>query len=169
MSTTVLPRRLLAAQPKPAPIHVSPLAVQAAALDPAGVYALLETRPDGLTSDEAAARLVQYGANVLGVDRQAGFVMLLWRALLNPLVILLAVLATISFATGDSRSAVMMLSMIALSVTLRLIQESKAGIAAAKLKAMITVTATVRRGGPPQEIAVRIWCPEMWWSWPRAT
>jgi P-type Mg2+ transporter len=155
MSTTVLPRRLLAAQPKPAPIHVSPLAVQAAALDPAGVYALLETRPDGLTSDEAAARLVQYGANVLGVDRQAGFVMLLWRALLNPLVILLAVLATISFATGDSRSAVMMLSMIALSVTLRLIQESKAGIAAAKLKAMITVTATVRRGGPPQEIAVR--------------
>ena len=61
--------------------------------------------------------------------------MLLWHALLNPLVILLAVLATISFATGDPRAAIMMSVMIVLSVGLKLIQEAKAGRAAAKLKA----------------------------------
>ena len=48
----------------------------------------------------------------------------------------------------------MMVSMIVLSVGLKLIQESKAGNAAAKLKAMISVTATVLRDGAPQEIAV---------------
>ncbi len=47
-----------------------------------------------------------------------------------------------------------MVSMIVLSVGLKLIQEAKAGNAAAKLKAMISVTATVLRGGTPQEIAV---------------
>jgi Mg2+-importing ATPase len=130
------------------------LAVQAATLEAEGVYALLKTRPEGLTPDEATTRLAEHGPNVLTVDRKPGLGTLLWRAVLNPLVILLAVLATISFATGDPSSAVMMLSMIALSVTLRLIQEAKAGNAAARLKAMISVTATVRRGGTPQEIAV---------------
>ena len=42
-------------------------------------------------------------------DRPPGLLRLLWHAVLNPLVILLAVLATISFATGDLRAAVMML------------------------------------------------------------
>ncbi len=44
--------------------------------------------------------------------------------------------------------------MIALGVGLKLIQEAKADSAAAKLKAMISVTATVIRDGTPQEIAV---------------
>ncbi len=44
--------------------------------------------------------------------------------------------------------------MIVLSVGLKLIQEAKADSAAAKLKAMISVTATVLRDGTPQEIAV---------------
>src|ERR1019366_8293254 len=86
--------------------------------------------------------------------QRAGFGKLLWRAMLNPLVILLGVLATISLATGDSPGAAVMASMIALSVALKLIQESKAGNAAAKLKAMISVTAAALRGGAPREIAV---------------
>ena len=74
--------------------------------------------------------------------------------MLNPLVILLAVLASVSFATGDARAGIMMSLMIALGVGLKLIQEAKADSAAAKLKAMISVTATVIRDGKPQEIAV---------------
>ena len=74
--------------------------------------------------------------------------------MLDPLVILLAALATISAATGDFRSAVMMLAMIALSVGLKLVQEAKANGAAAKLKAMIAVNATTLRDGAPSEIPV---------------
>ena len=123
-------------------------------MDAAHVYAKLNTRPEGLTGVEAQARLEQYGPNVLAKDQRAGIGKLLWRAVLNPLVLLLAALATISFATGDARSGVVMLSMIVLSVGLKLIQEARAESAAAKLKAMISVTATVSRDGTAQEIAV---------------
>ena len=79
---------------------------------------------------------------------------LLAHAVVNPLVILLAVLASISFATGDPRAGTVMSLMIVLGVGLKLIQEARADHAAAKLKAMIAVTATVLRDGTPQEIAV---------------
>jgi Mg2+-importing ATPase len=150
----ILPKTLLAKTPAKRPLRVSQAVLDTVALDAAAVYARLKTRPEGLTADEANARLAEYGPNVLAKDRRPGFFRLLWRAVLNPLVILLAVLAAVSFATGDPRAATMMLLMIALSVGLRLIQEAKASSAAAKLKAMISVNATVLRGGPAEEVPV---------------
>ena len=135
-------------------MRVAQAVVDTVSLDAAGVYALLRTRPEGLTADEAAARLAEHGPNVLAKDQRPGFLKLLWRAVLNPLVVLLAVLAAVSFATGDARAATMMLLMIALSVGLKLLQEAKANNAAAKLKAMISIKATVLRGGQVQEIAI---------------
>lgn len=120
----------------------------------ADLYARLATRPEGLTTDEAHSRLAEHGPNVLTKDQRAGIGILLWHAVLNPLVILLAVLASVSFATGDVRAGSMMSLMIALGVGLKLIQEARADSAAAKLRAMISVTATVIRDGQPQEIAV---------------
>ncbi len=73
MSTAVLPKRVLSHQHQASAIHVSALVVQAAALDAAGVYARLKTRPEGLTADEAAARLAQYGPNVLARDQRPEF------------------------------------------------------------------------------------------------
>jgi Mg2+-importing ATPase len=153
--SAVIPRKLLAlgSREKQA-IHVSPAVIASAAKDAAGVYALLKTRAEGLTAEEAALRLAEHGPNVLAKDQRAGLAKLFWRAVLNPLVVLLAVLAAISFATGDPRAAIVMLAMILLSVGLKLIQEAKADNAAARLKAMISVTATVQRGGVPQEMAV---------------
>jgi Mg2+-importing ATPase len=153
--TAILPKRLLVSdRHKVATIRVSPIVAESAAMDAAHVYVKLNTRAEGLTGVEARQRLEQYGPNVLAKDQRAGIGKLLWRAILNPLVLLLAALATISFATGDVRSGVMMLSMIVLSVGLKLIQEARADNAAAKLKAMISVTATVSRDGVAQEIAV---------------
>ena len=103
-------------------------------MDAARVYAKLDTRPEGLTGVEARERLERCGRNVLAKDQRASVLKLLWRAVLNPLVLLLAGLATISLATADLRSAVVMLSMIALSVGLKLIQETRADSAAAKLR-----------------------------------
>lgn len=123
-------------------------------MDTAAVYARLTTRPEGLTAHEVKSRVARFGPNVLTKDQRAGLGKLLRHALLDPLVILLAVLATISGVTGDVRAAIVMLSMIILSVGLRLFQETKADNAAAKLRAMISVTATVVRNGVPQEIAI---------------
>ena len=135
-------------------IAVSPLVIRCAALDLPGAFAQLQARPAGLTSEEAGARLLAHGPNVLSQDRPPGVLRLLGRALIDPLVILLAVLAAVSAASGDLRAAAMMALMITLSVGLRLVQETRAGGAAAKLKAMITLNATVIRDDRAREVAV---------------
>ena len=92
---TVLPKRLLAnRQQRASTIRISPALDEAAATDAAAVYARLNTGPGGLTSKEASARLLKYGLNVLARDHRASFGKLLWRALLNPLVLLLAALGS---------------------------------------------------------------------------
>ena len=70
-------------------------------------------------------------------------------------MILLTLLATLSFATGDFRAGMVMMLMVFLGLSLRFVQEMKADSAAAKLKAMITVTATVVRDGQVREIPLR--------------
>ncbi len=143
-----LRRRIL----KPStPIHVAPLLVEVAKTDRAAALERLGTSPEGLTDDEAAARLERDGPNVVADDPRHGRLQLFLRACANPLVILLAVLAGISAATGDSRAAVVMVVMIVLGIGLRFAQEARADAAAAKLRAMIHVTATVVRAGRPRE------------------
>ncbi len=155
MRSAIFPKTLFSSIRNQKPqIRVSQIVVESAALDAAGVYARLETRPDGLSAEEAAGRLEKYGPNVLATDGRTGLGKLLWHSVLNPLVILLAVLATVSFLTGDMRAGIVMLLMILMGVTLKLVQEAKADSAAARLKAMISVTATVVREGKPIEIAV---------------
>jgi hypothetical protein len=83
----VLPKRGVVGQMKPA-IRVAPLVLEAAALDAAAVYGRLATRAEGLTAAEAAARLSEHGPNVLARDQRPGFLRLLWRSVINPLVIL---------------------------------------------------------------------------------
>ena len=136
------------------PIRVSPALIEAAGAEPSGVFATLRSRPEGLTEAEAEERLEEIGPNVLAKDQRTGISRLLWHAILNPLVVLLAVLSGISFATGDPRAGVVMALMILLGVSLKLVQEAKADRAAARLKAMISVTATVVRSAAPREIPV---------------
>ena len=151
----ILPKHLFAAIRREKPkIQVSKIVIESAAIAVENIYKQLDTRPDGLTSEEASLRLVRYGPNILAKDQQAGIGRLFARAVFNPLVILLIVLSSISFATGDYRAGIVMSLMIVLGISLKLIQEARAGNAAAKLKAMISVNATVLRDGKPLEVTV---------------
>ena len=134
---------------------VSDLARDAATKDSAEVLRGLGTSPAGLTEDEAAARLEQYGPNEVGREKHEGWLQRLYIAARNPLVILLTVLATVSYGTGDARAGTVMLLMVILGVALRFVQETRANTAAAKLKAMISVTATVVRDGQTREIPLQ--------------
>jgi Mg2+-importing ATPase len=131
----------------------------AATQETAEVLQRLNTSPAGLSEEEAAERLEVFGPNEVAQEKQHGWLRRLWVAVRNPLVILLAILVIISFATaGDASDYIggfVMLAMILLAVLLRLIQETKADHAAAKLKAMIKVTATVLRDGQPKEIPLK--------------
>ena len=85
-------------------------------------------------------------------EKRHTWIGLLGHALVNPLVILLLILATVSLLTGDFRAAIVMSAMVVLGVVLRFVQETRADAAAAKLKAMISVTATVVRDGTAREV-----------------
>ena len=115
----------------------------------------LKTSPNGLTEDEATERLEIFGANEVAYEKKENWLSRLWVAARNPLVILLTVLAILSYSTGDSAAGTIMMLMVALGMSLRFVQETRADNAAAKLKAMITVTATVVREGQTREIPLR--------------
>ncbi len=132
--------------------RVSPLIVEVARLETILVPEKLGVSAAGLTQEEAAERIEKYGPNVVATEKQHTWLWRLYTAARNPLVILLTILAILSYATGDARAATVMALMVVLGLSLRFVQESRADAAAAKLKAMIRVTATVVRDGQPQEI-----------------
>ena len=148
----MLPRNLRRApRPVSSSIRVSPVLAELAEAEPAAALERLGSSQEGLSDEEAARRLEQHGPNVVASDEGHTRLRLLLRACLNPLVLLLAVLATVSLATGDVRAAAVMTVMIVLGVGLRFAQEARADAAAEKLRAMIRVTATVLRAGRPVE------------------
>src|SRR5450631_255390 len=136
-------------------IHVSP-AVEAAARN-SGDELLrdLGSAAGGLTQAEAEKRARTAGPNEVAQEKPQGWPVRLLKIALNPLVILLTILSAVSFVTGDARAGTVMAMMVALSVGLRFWQEARAGAAAAKLKAMIHVTATVIRDAKAREIPLR--------------
>src|SRR5215831_19897193 len=141
--------------PSPSPAsatRVVEAVTDAASRDSADLLKSLGTSPNGLTDAEAEERLQKFGPNTVGVEKRHEWMHRLWTAVRNPLVILLTVLAILSYATDDYAGGTVMLSMVILGVSLRLVQETRADNAAAKLKAMIKVTATVMRDGQPKEI-----------------
>src|SRR6202162_5820039 len=73
LPTAILPKGLFAGIRREKPqIQVSRIVVESAALDAAGVYARLRTRPEGLTTEDAEERLAEHGPNVLAKDQRAG-------------------------------------------------------------------------------------------------
>ena len=129
--------------------------LEAARCDAANALKLCQSAGEGLTQAEAEQRLTTYGPNEIAAQKPEGWYIRLLHALRNPLVILLAVLAAVSLATGDLRAATVMTLMIILGVTLRFMQESRASAAAVALRAMIRVTATALRDGARREVPLR--------------
>jgi P-type Mg2+ transporter len=115
-------------------IHVSPAVLEAAGKDGEELLRYLRTSPAGLTQTEAEERLRSAGPNQVTQEHRQGWLIRLLKIIRNPLVILLAILSSISFATGDARAGTVMAAMVLLSVTLRFLQEARADAAAAKLK-----------------------------------
>ncbi|MBI3579100.1 MAG: magnesium-translocating P-type ATPase, partial [Ignavibacteriales bacterium] len=136
-------------------IRVSPLLVESAYSDINRILQKYSTSYGGLTQEEAEKQLDVHGPNEVIQDVRHGWLWRLLSTLRNPLVVLLSVLAAIAFITGDLRAGTVMVLMVVLGVLLKFIQETRADSAAAQLKAMIKVTATVLRDGQAQEIPLK--------------
>ncbi len=133
-------------------IDISPELLKASTSPVEELYKAHGTSEEGLSGEEAERRLEEYGANVVVREKRSGRLKLLVSAIINPLVILLAVLATVSLLTQDVETAVIIGVMVVMGIVLRFVQEYRADTAAAKLKAMIHVTATVMRDGAAKEV-----------------
>ena len=133
-------------------IQVSPQVADAARAEVPDVLNMLGSSPQGLTEAQVESLRELHGLNEVAQEVKHGWLWRLMISLRNPLVILLGVLAAISFATGDVRAGTVMCLMVVLGVLLKFIQETRADTAAAQLKAMIKVTATVIREGQPIEL-----------------
>lgn len=119
----------------------------------------LSSQLSGLSEDEALLRLKQFGFNEIAREKKKSALLHLLSNIKNPLVILLLVLGTVSFFTGDIRATILIFSMVVLSLVLRFIQEMRADHSAEKLKAMVKNTATVLRNNKKQEIELKMLVP----------
>jgi Mg2+-importing ATPase len=131
--------------PRRADIASSPELIELSRCDPAAALARLGSKEDGLTSAEAASRLDRYGPNLIARERQPGIVQELVNRARNPLNALLLTLSVVSYVLGDRRAAVVIAFMVILSIVTAFVQEHRSNQAAAKLRALVKTTASVKR------------------------
>jgi Mg2+-importing ATPase len=108
----------------------------------------LRAAAEGLTPGQVKARLRSVGPNQVAHQARHTIVGELVGRSINPLNLLLLTLATASYVIGDQRVAIMIAVMVLLSVSLGFIQEHRSNMAAAALRRMVRITASVRRNVP---------------------
>ncbi len=113
--------------------------------DVEGVLHLFDTSLEGLSETEAKRRLTKSGPNEIAREKPTQWYIQLLKTVTNPLSLLLLVLATVSLLTGSPIAALIILIMVIFGGLLRFSQEFQSNKAAEKLRAMVSITATVSR------------------------
>jgi Mg2+-importing ATPase len=115
----------------------------------------LHSEPAGLSSAEAARRLVQYGPNELREQGQLSRARVLWNQLRSPLLLLLVFAAGASALTGEWIDAAIVFAILVASVGIGYSREYRAQVAADKLRVRVQAVATVLRDARPVTIPLR--------------
>lgn len=121
----------------------------------ARLIADLESSTGGLGSQEAQARLLSVGPNVLQIRSRFSQLRRLGRRLTNPLVLILLAAAAISALTGDLASSGIIILMVLIGIVLDTVQEGRADAAAERLRRSVELVETVLREGKPVSLPAR--------------
>ncbi|MBI5418112.1 magnesium-translocating P-type ATPase [Candidatus Poribacteria bacterium] len=119
------------------------------------LYENLKTSDKGLTDEEAKERREEYGYNEPAKKKKRTALIQILSKFINPLVIVLLIIAAFSLFFGEKISASLVFAMAIISVVLSFVQEYRAGKEAEKLSEMVRATATVYRNGKSKEIKIR--------------
>ena len=119
------------------------------------IFERLKTSQKGLSEQEAQERLEEYGFNEPAKKQKRTVLIQILSKFLNPLVIVLLVIAAFSLFFGEKIEALLVILMAIMSVFLSFIQEYRAGKEAEKLSEMVRATATVYRNGKARELKIR--------------
>jgi len=101
----------------------------------------------GLSWQEAASRLAEWGPNIAVPRHVTPWSRVLWTAFHNPFNYILLFLATVSYLTDDLTATTVMLIMVGLATTLRFSQEYRALVKAESLRRLVRNRCTVWRTG----------------------
>ena len=144
-------REQLERRGRPPEVQLFPDLAAAAAADQTTVLTRLCSNAGGLTWEESAKRAADFGRNELSSQKPSPWPLVLWGACRHPFNGVLLALGAISHATGDLKAAVVMGTMIVLSVSLRFWQEMKSLMEAESLRHLVRNETTVIRAGatPP--------------------
>ena len=129
------------------------------------VFARLNSGKDGLSNTEADAIRKVVGPNEVNHEKPMSWWLHLWLSYKNPFNLLLSALALVSWATADTKAAIVISSMVTLSTAMRFIQERRSNQAALGLKEMVSNNASVLRRdlsikpGQAVELAVKLLVP----------
>lgn len=118
------------------------------AMDAESVLQCVESRRDGLTSEQAAARLAEHGPNVLPKARGDTALELVWRQINSPLIwVLIAsgILAMTVDPTDGVKNGLVILAVVLLNTLIGFVQEFKAGRAIDSLSRMVPETVAALR------------------------
>jgi Mg2+-importing ATPase len=121
-------------------------------ISPADLLTQLETRQEGLNSEEAKRRLVSFGANLLKPPKRSDAPALLLSQFKSPIILTLVFAAGLSFLLHDPVDAVIILLIVLISGFLGFWQERGAADAVEKLLAIVRIKTAVLRDGIQQEI-----------------
>jgi Mg2+-importing ATPase len=138
--------------------HSFPMRRQRLAADPApadlfwqkpadALLAELLSRREGLTASAAADRLEKVGPNAFHEPVRQRLLAKIAKRVLNPLIAILLVAAAISSISGDIASFVIIVTVIAGSIGLDIVQEHHAEVAVETLRRSVAVKADTRRDG----------------------
>jgi Mg2+-importing ATPase len=128
-------------------------------LDAGAALTRLESRPEGLTTAEAGARLARFGPNTIEHRRRTDALALLARQFTSPIVVILAFATVVSGVLGDVTDSAIILAIIALSGLLGFWQERGANRAVEALLAVVRVKAEAVRDGRAVEVPVEEMVP----------
>ncbi|MBR2490514.1 MAG: ATPase, partial [Ruminiclostridium sp.] len=115
----------------------------------------LQTGENGLSAQEAARRLEQYGPNELREGGKKSTARIFFEQFLDFLVIILIIAAAVSAALGDVESMIVILAVITMNAILGTVQTVKAEASLDSLKQMSAPTAKVLRDGKILQIPGR--------------
>ena len=114
---------------------------------------------NGISNQKSRELLTRFGSNQIVREKREFWIVRLAKSFYNPLILLLFILAFISFLTRDIATAIIISFMVLVSVGLRYFQENQAYNAAQKLRAMVKTTCTVIRNNKPSEIDLKFLVP----------
>lgn len=106
----------------------------------------------GLTSSEAAGRLVEYGRNQLPTPKAVSFGSVVLHQFLSPLIYILLAAAVVAGVLGDFVDAGFIVLIVSVNAALGTFQEWRAERSAVALRALLTATARVRRDGAERQL-----------------